>query len=76
MSQTETLVDDLRALPAADLIQVSELVRKLKVGSFQRRSAAFEELRGCMTEAEARAFQRSIDEAFGNAEVADEPLLD
>lgn len=76
MSLAETLIQDIHGLPAADLDRVRELVHHLKSGARQRRQAAFAELRGSMSQAEAETFQQSIDEAFGKVEVTDEPVLD
>lgn len=63
MSQIEIVVEELKQLPPAKLQDVADLVHRLHESPRNERRRALAETAGCMTPAEADAFQQSIDEA-------------
>lgn len=63
MSQIEIVVEELKQLPPAKLQDVADLVHRLHESHRNERRRALAETAGCMTPAEADAFQQSIDEA-------------
>lgn len=63
MSQIEMVVEELKQLPPAKLQRVADLVHRLHQTHRDERRRALAETAGCMTPAEADAFQQSIDEA-------------
>lgn len=62
MTAQETIMADLEALPAAALQKVADYVHQIRQRATADRQAAFEASFGCMTDDEADAFDRAIEE--------------
>ena len=64
MSQIEIVVEELKQLPPGKLQHVADLVHRLhEAHRGEQRRRALAETAGCMTPAEADAYQQSIDDA-------------
>ena len=62
MTAQETIMADLDALPATALQKVADYVHQMRQRATADRQAAFEASFGSMTDAEADAFDRVIEE--------------
>lgn len=62
MTAQETIIADLEALPAAALQKVADFVHDIRQRAAVDRQAAFEASFGCMTDEEADAFDRVIED--------------
>ena len=62
MTAQETIMADLEALPATALQKVADYVHQLRQVATADRQKAFDASFGCMTNDEADAFERVIEE--------------
>ena len=75
MSQIESVVEELKQLAPAHIQQVAGLVHDLYESPRSVRQKALSETAGCMTAAEADAFQQTIDEACERIDAEPKPDL-
>ena len=62
MTSQQAIMADLEALPATALQKVADFVHQVRDTAAADRQAAFDASFGCMTAAEAEAFERVIEE--------------
>ena len=63
------VVEELKQLPPTQFQHVADLVHRLQETDCAERQRALADTAGCMTPAEADAFQHSIDEACERIDV-------
>jgi hypothetical protein len=62
MSVIESIIRDLRELPAPKLAEVAHYIRSLNPKSHERRKKALLELAGCMPGEQGADFERAVRE--------------
>ena len=62
MTAQQAIIADLEALPTTALQKVADFVHQMRDTAAADRQAAFDASFGCMTAAEADAFERVIEE--------------
>ncbi len=68
MTSQQAIMADLEALPATALEKVADFVHQMRDKAAADRQAAFDASFGCMTAAEAKAFERVIEEGCERVE--------